>query len=340
MKIATLTLNPAIDRTFYCGEVKTGALNRAISPSVTTHGGKGTNVSCALKQLGVKSTAYGFYGGDTGDLYMKLLEPYRSDIDINFTKIKSGTRINFKIIAQNGESTEFNEAGGFVEPHEKDELLDKIKRDLDDIDIFIMSGSVPPGIEKSIYRDVINLGGDKTKFILDCDGEALKLCMANKKKPYIIKPNLFELEQFTGKKFDLSNDSGEREIFDEVAKIREETGVIVLCTLGEHGAVINGGGGTYCVSAPKLEKGEVRGFAGAGDTFLAAFCAAYFGLFDFEEIWRAAGGLTPSGRNITDKTVRAAIFANIAAAAKVTKPGTEFPSAGEIREMCGRMMNR
>ena len=58
MKIATLTLNPAVDRTMYCADVKAGALNRAAAPSVTTHGGKGTNVSCVLKLLGVESTAY------------------------------------------------------------------------------------------------------------------------------------------------------------------------------------------------------------------------------------------------------------------------------------------
>jgi len=208
-----------------------------------------------------------------------------------------------------------------------------------------MSGSVPPGIDKSIYRDIINLGGKKTKFILDCDGEALKLCMANKKKPYIIKPNHFELEQYLGKKFDLTDENGgmnqdaEVKIFGEVEKIQRKTGVIILCTLGEHGAIINGGGGTYCVDPPKLEKGEIRGVAGAGDTFLAVFCAAYFELFDFEEIWRSAGGLTPSDRNTIDKTVRAVFFANLAAAAKVTKPGTDFPSADEIREMCGRIMH-
>jgi 1-phosphofructokinase len=140
----------------------------------------------------------------------------------------------------------------------------------------------------------------------------------NKNKPYIVKPNLFELEQYAGKKFDAANDGGLREIFDEVGKIHRETGVIVLCTLGERGAVCCGPDGVYYVPAPKV---TVRGFAGAGDTFLAAYCAAHFGLFDFDGIDAAA-------------------FAALAAAAKVEKPGTDFPSVGEIREIRGRITGK
>ena len=199
-----------------------------------------------------------------------------------------------------------------------------------------MGGSVPPGVEKSIYRDIINIGGDKTKFIIDCDGEALKLCMENKKKPYMIKPNQFELEQYAGKKFDLTNKSGEREVFDEVSKIYSETGVKVLCTLGGHGAVYNVDGRTYGVAAPKV---EVKGFTGAGDTFLAAFCAAYFGLFDVAGLWRSAvKRITPEDFNKNAIHRGAPVFAVIAAAAKVTKPGTEFPSVDEMIEMYGNMI--
>ena len=188
MKIATLTLNPAVDRTMYCGGgLKPGALNRSVAPSVTTHGGKGTNVSCVLKILGIESTAYGFIGGDNGDLFLKLIEPY--NIKTDFTKTRCESRMNVKIISENGGPTEFNEAGGPIDENERREILDKIGNVINDADLFFMGGSVPPGVEKSIYRDIINLGGDRTKFIIDCDGEALRLCMENAKKPYMIKPN-------------------------------------------------------------------------------------------------------------------------------------------------------
>ena len=348
MKIATLTLNPALDRTMYFGgDVGLGMLNRAAAPSVTTIGGKGTNVSCVFKIFGVESTAYGFIGGDNGDLFLKLLEPYALNTD--FTRTKCETRLNVKIISGDGEPTEFNESGGPIDIKEKEDLLGKIKNIIDDTDLFFMGGSVPPGIDKSIYSDIINLGGDKTKFIVDCDGEALKLCMANKKKPYIIKPNLFELEQYCGKKFDfvgtpyMASDGGHDiscpyntaidEIKSELQKIYGETGVIVLCTLGEHGGLYCGPEGVYYQNAPKV---EVRGFAGAGDAFLPAFVAGYYGLGNIPCRLRTAPPFAKGGRGLDAE--RALLFAVATASAKVAKPGSEPPSLDEVMEMYGRIV--
>jgi len=320
MKIATLTLNPAVDRTMYCGKtVKTGALNRSVAPSVTTHGGKGTNVSCVFKLLGTESTAYGFIGGDNGDLFLKLLTPY--NINTDFTRTKCDSRMNFKIISSDGESTEFNESGGPVDIDEKEDLMNKIKNILNDTDFFFMGGSVPSGIEKSIYKDIINLGNGSTKFIVDCDGEALKLCMNNPKKPYMIKPNQFELEQYCGENFDLDN----KNIFDvelekvkcETKKIYDETNVTILCTLGEHGGLYCGSAGIYYIKPPKV---EVKGFTGAGDTFLTAFISVYCGLYKLP-------------RELKTREETALAFAVAASAAKVTKPGTEFAPVCEMIEM-------
>jgi len=203
---------------------------------------------------------------------------------------------------------------------------------IDGIDLFFMGGSVPPGVDKSIYKDIINLGskrGNKTKFILDCDGEALKMCMENVKKPYIIKPNQFELEQYINRKFDLENsfDAELEKIKRELKKVREETGVIILCTLGEHGGLYCGAEGVYYIKPPKV---EVRGFAGAGDTFLTAFAAVYFGLFDLSKHPPSADRalFTKEGNGKDAET--ALRFAVAASAAKVTKPGTEFASVDEI----------
>ena len=347
MKIATLTLNPALDRTMYCGsDVKIGKLNRAIAQSVTTHGGKGTNVSCVLKLLGIESTAYGFIGGDNGDLFLKLLKPY--NIKTDFTRTKCESRLNIKIISENAEPTEFNESGGPINENEKEDILNKIKNIIYDVDLFFMGGSVPPGIEKSIYRDIINLGSEKTKFIIDCDGEALKLCMNNLKKPYIIKPNQFELEQYLGKKFDLENnfDVEIEAIKEEAKKIYDETGVIILCTLGEYGGLYCGSEGIYYIKSPKV---DVKGFTGAGDTFLTAFVSVYFGMFEvqlppstsltppsanrgaLEREKSPASLLAEGGGSAEPEGVEKSLaFAVAASTAKVTKPGTEFATLDEV----------
>jgi 1-phosphofructokinase family hexose kinase len=289
---------------------------------VTSFGGKGTNVSRALKLLGIDSTAYGFIGGGNGETFLKLLEP--CGIHTDFTHTRCETRMNVKIIPEIGEPTEFNESGGPVGHLEKDSLLEKIEGALGQADLFFMGGSVPAGIGKNIYKDILDLGAaknPKTKFIVDCDGEALKLCMENSAKPFAIKPNRFEFEQFSGKKFDLDEnfERGLGGLKEEAKKIYEKTGIMILCSLGEYGGVYCGAEGVFYANAPKV---ELMGFTGAGDTFLSAFCAAYFGLFEL------SGGKNGGSAALS--------FAVAAASAKVKKPGTEFATACEMVEMYER----
>ena len=315
MKIITLALNPAIDRTMYFPDVKIGALNRASAKAVINVGGKGITNAFVFKTLGIDVMCLGFWGGNNGQLILQEFKKEKVDFNNDMTQCE--TRMNIKIISENNEPTEFNESGGPILPEERELILNRIKDALQNgAEYFFMGGSVPAGIEKSFYRDILNLG-DYTKFILDCDGEALKLCMENKKKPYMIKPNQFELEQFCGKKFDLDNNfENELErIKWEAKKIYDETGVIVLCTLGGYGGVYCGGEGIYYINAPKV---ELKGFTGAGDTFLSAFCAVYFRLFNLPE---------GNGAEIALK------FAVAASAAKVKKPGTEFSDISEIFEL-------
>ena len=315
MKIITLALNPAVDRTMYFNAVKIGALNRASAESVTVAGGKGLGNSFVLKKLGIDSKCLGFWGGNNGGLIIRGLQQEKIDYNNDMTRCES--RMNIKIISENNEPTEFNESGGPILPEERELMLSRIKDSLENgAEYFFMGGSVPAGIEKSFYRDILNLGGG-VKFILDCDGEALKLCMENKKKPYIIKPNQFELEQYCGKKFDLDNnfELELEKVKCELKNIYDKTGVIILCTLGGYGGLYCGGEGIYYVRAPRV---EVKGFSGAGDTFLPAFCAVYFKLFDLPE----GGGAETALK-----------FAVAASAAKVKKPGTETASVDEIFEL-------
>lgn len=322
MKVITLSLNPAVDRTMYFTDTKIGALNRAVAKSVTTVGGKGIGNSLVFRKLGIDSLCLGFWGGSNGQLVLQELTDAQIAFNSDLTECE--TRMNIKIISENNEPTEFNESGGPILPEERELMLNRVKDALQDGDCFFMGGSVPVGIEKSFYRDILELS-DRTKFIVDCDGEALKLCMSNAKKPYIIKPNQFELEQFCGERFELGNnsdnnfESGLERVKDAIKKIYDETGVIILCTLGEHGGLYCGGEGIYYVNAPKV---ELRGFTGAGDTFLTAFCAVHFGLFNLPE-----GG----GAEIALK------FAVAASAAKVAKPGTEFAELDEIFEIYNKI---
>lgn len=317
VRIRTITLNPAIDRTMYFDKnIIAGGLNRASGNSVLTLGGKGTNVSCIYKIFGVESEALGFIGGINGDTFLKLLSPF--NINTDFTPTECETRMNIKMITKTNrtECTEFNESGGVISESESAAFMDGLKSKLPETDLLFMGGSVPRGVEKSVYADIIRLAsGYGVKCIADCDGEALRQCMSGEKGvyPYMIKPNKYELELYTGKKYDLdiNFDSALAEIFADVKSIYESTGVRVLCTLSEFGGLYCGGEGLFHRLSPTV---ELLGFTGAGDTFLSAFCAAYFGDVSLEKYM--------NGRSLAETAVD---FAVSASSAKVELPGTLLP---------------
>ncbi len=304
-KTATLTLSPALDRTIHVTNFQIGELNRVPRASVTP-GSKGTNVSRVLQRFGIKSDAVCCLGGDTGDLFEKML--ISEGLNISRINTAAPTRMNIKIIDENGTCTELNEPND-VTKAECDEVIAKIDELAADTKLFIMGGSVPNGMSKSIYFDIITrLKSQKIVCVLDCDGEALSTGI--KAGPCLIKPNLYELSMLVGKK--LTSDD---EIIDSASRIHDEYKTNVICTMGGDGAIFVGDAGIFRVYPPKV---TVRGFAGAGDTFLGVFlCYA----FDTAE-------------NCVSKnpeTVKRAMeIAVKAAAIKVSFEGTQIPDADTL----------
>jgi fructose-1-phosphate kinase PfkB-like protein len=76
--ITTVTLNAAIDKTYYVSRFSVGESHRA-TKIFAQAGGKGINVARTLLQLGFKPMTTGFLGGHNGALagYIKLEEVER-----------------------------------------------------------------------------------------------------------------------------------------------------------------------------------------------------------------------------------------------------------------------
>src|SRR5437870_1951903 len=64
--ILTITLNTALDRVLFLDRLESGRRNQ-VRRAVDAMGGKGTDVSLILAELGVPSLATGFIGGKTGE---------------------------------------------------------------------------------------------------------------------------------------------------------------------------------------------------------------------------------------------------------------------------------
>lgn len=300
IRAATLTLNPCLDRTMYFGNTfEAGALNRA-SGTVLTLGGKGINVSRFFKILGVEAPAYGFSGGSNGDVMKKLLS--EEGVECRFTESSADTRMNIKMIDPNEVCTEANERGGPISEDELNKLLSQLEDDAEPDKYFFLGGSIPHPVDNSVYNFITQmLKGKGAKVILDCDGEALKKGI--EAGPSLIKPNLFELSGLVGRKIETVEDA-----LSECKRLYVEKGVEILCTMSEKGAIFTGECGVFSVTSPRV---ELRGFTGAGDSFLTAFV--------FE-------------RERTGSIEQALKFASSAAAAKVELPGSTLPTLDDMKK--------
>lgn len=294
MKFSVLCLNPCRDRTVFEHE------NENTKTEKIGFGGKGLNQSIMLNRFGAPVTLFSLTG-DSG--YAAFLEENR--INAVTVATASPLRTNTKIIGHNYER-EINEIGTEVRTDEAKELLHEFR--MSDCDIVSLCGSIPPGIDKAIYYHIIKDAKDSSKLtVLDASGDALRFGL--EARPELIKPNLDELSELSGKKL--------TEIGEVIAVCREIfllTGTEVICTLGSEGSVFVGHDGIFRAYAPHV---EVRGFAGAGDCFLAAFLYAKYIL----SVQKHIGSDKTNG----DLTEFSLAFATAAAAAKVSETGTDMP---------------
>jgi len=282
--ILTVTLNPAIDRTVYVDNFKTGELNRVIA-SRTDPGGKGINVSKALCSYGVEQTATGIIGGMNGKQLMSLLERY--DFRKDFLMISGETRVNLKINdIKTGLVTEVNESGPVVSEEDAEAFVNLLCKHLKNCELLILSGSLPAGLPAGFYARCIELASDmRVPSILDADGEAFSLgCRA---LPFAIKPNLCEFERLTGKSF-----SNHGEIKEEIKSLNDAGIKLILVSLGREGSILGYRNRTYHALPLPV---KVRSTVGSGDSMVAALAYCILNGFSPEDIagiTSAAGSLT------------------------------------------------
>ena len=191
--IYTVTFNPALDYAVCPQNFKEGQLNRSSSEYIT-FGGKGINVSAVLNNLNVENTALGFLAGFTGQELERALE--EKGIKTDFVYLKSGiTRINVKIKGE--KESEINANGPHIDETSLKELYGKLDT-LKEGDFLILSGSIPKSMPKDVYSVILKrLEGKGIEFIVDAEKELLLKTLAF--KPFLIKPNLAELEEIVNK---------------------------------------------------------------------------------------------------------------------------------------------
>lgn len=287
--IITVTMNPAIDKTVEIESLKPGGLNR-ITRVEYDAGGKGINVSKTIHELGGVSIATGFLGGNNGKTIENVLN--EKGIRNDFIWVDGETRTNTKVFEKNGEVTELNEPGPKIGEEETAELIKKLEGYAGEDTLFVFSGSIPRGVEKSIYAELTRkLHAKGASILLDADGELFRLAI--EAGPDIIKPNRVELEGYAGIDYRAST--------EELLKITRglvEKGIkTAAVSMGQSGALFVLPG--YEVKCPALTV-KAHSTVGAGDAMVAALAYSWDQKLGQEETVRlsiaaSAGAVTTIG---------------------------------------------
>lgn len=293
--IGTITLNPCIDKTVVIDGFHYGGMNR-VSTSRDDVSGKGINVSIALSQLQAPVCTLGIDYKDgaqnVGESLAKLGMRYKS------VEVEGKLRVNIKVMDQETSiTTELNQKGDYVDAAALEKFNQILDETLEELDILVVTGSVPPGIADSYYYDVVKRAKEKqVKVILDAEGTLLMNGL--KAKPYLIKPNLYEFEMAFGLK--------SREMKDIINVCRKILGggVEVVClSMGEEGAVIVDAKEAYLCRPSNI---EVQSTQGAGDSLVAGICIALEEGKGIKDMLRygvacAQGSLIKSGTQLCEK---------------------------------------
>ena len=257
--IYTLTLSPSIDYYVLLENLYKGKINRSKTEYVRV-GGKGINVSKILKELDIDSIPVIFTAGFTKD---KIIEDLNNS-KLSYHEISVGgmNRINVKIAAQ--EETAINTNGLYINNEKIQELLEYLKN-LQDGDYLVLSGSIPNGVDKNVYKKIVSVVAEKDiKVIVDAEKDLLLGTLSY--HPFLIKPNLEELEQIAGRSLPT-----EADIYNEACKLIEKGALNVLVSLGEKG-ILYVTSDLSKIYLPSIEVNVIN-TTGAGDSLVAGVLA-------------------------------------------------------------------
>lgn len=258
--IYTITLNPALDHFLDVDDLRVDDANR-VKGECLYAGGKGIDVSRAIRQLGGDSMALGFIGGHTGQVMIELLKT--EGVTCYFTPIAQDTRRNIIVTtAQRRTQTMLNSRGPMVTKAEWAAFLGHLTLlSLRDAYV-VVSGSLPRGVPADAYRQIIAFVQSRgARAVLDADGPCLKSGL--RAKPFAIKPNVNELRRLTGKPL-----RSESDILRAVKPVHRGGVEVVIVSRGARGILLIGPQERYRATPPPV---TVRSTVGAGDSAVAGF---------------------------------------------------------------------
>ena len=264
MKIATVTLNPAIDQTVSVDNFQAGTVNRTLTSRLDA-GGKGVNVASFLADYGLEVAATGFLGKENAELFERHFA--RKKIEDCFIRVPGETRVNIKIMDErNQETTDLNMPGKAPDQNNINRLSEQVEALAESCEWIVLSGNLPPGLPSNFYADLIqSIKRKNNQIILDTSGDALVEGL--RAGPCMIKPNIDELSHLMGRELS--------ELADIHAAARSLLNVdvqVVVISMGGDGALFIKENDSLLAVPPSV---TLKSTVGAGDAMVAGLVAGF-----------------------------------------------------------------
>lgn len=263
MKIATITLNPAIDQTVFVNDFQPNSVNRALAMQRDA-GGKGVNVASFLADYGLQVTVTGLLGAENPHIFERHFAA--KGIADRFIRVPGATRIGVKIVDEaHQQTTDINMPGSPPPPGALEALLTTIDQLAADHEWFVLAGKLPPEVPPTFAAEVVTrLRARGCRVALDASGAALHAGL--RAGPTIAKPNLEELRQISAAPLETTDT-----VIEAAHQLNRWGVALAIISMGADGALFSDG--TRCVLAvpPQI---TVKSTVGAGDAMVAGTIAA------------------------------------------------------------------
>ncbi len=262
-RIATLTLNPTVDKSCEVEQVVPERKLRC-GPPTFDPGGGGIKVARAVNHLGGEAVALWTCGGAIGELLKSLLDA--EGIPNEPIPIKEMTRENLIVFENSsGQQFRFGMPGAALADAEIQDCLNRLKAWDPPPDYLVLSGSLPPGVDEHIYARAAECMPATCRVVLDTSGHPLR-CGLNT-RAFLIKPNMDELAELAGHPIE-----GDPQIRDVARSLIDEGKTeVVVTSLGSGGAVLTTAEAQEHIRAPTV---QIRSKVGAGDSTVAGIVLA------------------------------------------------------------------
>jgi 1-phosphofructokinase len=261
-RIATITINPAIDQTVAIPDFSAGRVNR-VQDFRSDAGGKGVNVAAFLADYGLPVTATGFLGQENSHLFERFFR--QKKITDRFVRIAGSTRTGIKIIDEvKRQTTDINFPGLAPNPADIQSLLKIIDELSSDCRWFVIAGSIPAGTSADIYRKMVAAIRPKGgQVALDTSGEGFRQAVTA--VPALVKPNIEELQEFCGQSLNT-----QAEVIGAARRLLDLGLQTVVISMGAQGALFVEKDEVIRAVPPPV---RVKSTVGAGDAMLSGMVA-------------------------------------------------------------------